>query len=380
MGVNRLKIALVGCGQIADAHLQEIRKIAYTEVVAVCDRQADLAEQAAARFNVPGRFVDAGKMLATVRPHVVHITTPPQTHAPLARQALAAGAHVYVEKPFTVDASEADQVLAAARVADRLVCVGHDQLFDPAWEECRRLVHRGDLGEIVHVDSVQGYDLSGPFGRVLNANPDHWVHQLPGGLFQNVISHALYKVTEFLHDERPQIWAEWFSTVGGARYPTDLHVVFRGERVTATLLFLSGARPVQRVARVYGARKSIEVDLDGRLIRHAAAAKLPGPFAKLEMPARHLCESARTLGRSLWRFARSDLQYFAGMNRLFRTFYDRIRHSGEPPIAYDEIYRVTAIMDDIFTCCRESELTGRNSRNGHVDRRPLLARSTGGWR
>src|SRR3954468_5364024 len=149
MSEPKLKMALIGCGQIADAHLQEIRKVPGVEPAAVCDRHLDLARQAADRFGVPGVYTDVTALLDEVRPDVVHIATPPHTHYALARQALAAGAHVYVEKPFTVDAAEAEEVLKAAEAAGRLACAGHDHLFDPAWLECREIVARGDLGEVV---------------------------------------------------------------------------------------------------------------------------------------------------------------------------------------------------------------------------------------
>src|SRR5947209_3420949 len=100
---TKCKVALVGCGQIADAHLQEVRKVAGAELVAVCDRHAELAGQAAARFGVPAAYQDLGRLLREARPDVVHVTTPPHTHAAVARECLEAGAHVYVEKPFALN-------------------------------------------------------------------------------------------------------------------------------------------------------------------------------------------------------------------------------------------------------------------------------------
>jgi predicted dehydrogenase len=350
---RKVRVALVGCGQIADAHLQEARKVAGAEVVAVCDRHLVLAQQAAARFRVPATFNDLGHMLEQSRPDVLHIATPPRSHLPLARQALAAGVHVYLEKPFTVGVAEADELLRAARSSGRLVCVGHDQLFDPMWQELRQRHRRGEFGRVVHVDAVLGYDLAGSFGKVLASDPDHWVHGLPGGLFHNTISHIVYKITDFLTDERPRIWATWFSDPAASPFPSDLRVMFQGGEVTANLLFLSQARPAQRVTRVYGTRQGAEVDLDGQLIRRYQATTLPGPFAKLQAPYRHLREAVRNLRRNCFRFLRSDLHYFAGMHRLFGLFYQAIREGGEPPIPYAEIRRVTAIMDDIFRVCRE---------------------------
>jgi hypothetical protein len=110
---------------------------------------------------------------------------------------------------------------------------------------------------------------------------------------------------------------------------------------------------MQRVARVQGSRKSIEIDLDAQVIRHYCGPLLPGALGKIEVPFRQLGESARSLGRNLWRFLRSDIHYFAGMRALFANFYRAILADGPPPIPYEEIYRVTALMDEIFCVCQE---------------------------
>jgi predicted dehydrogenase len=361
---KKLKVALVGCGQIADAHLAEVRRIPCAELVAVCDRHLDLAKQAAARFGVPGIYEDMGQMLAATSPDVVHVTTPPHTHEAVARQILEAGSHVYIEKPFTVDAAEARSLLRVADMRSRLVCVGHDQLFDPIWEEVRRCVASGKLGRVVHIDSVQGYNLEGPFGKVLTTETNHWVLRLPGGLFQNTISHGLYKITDFLLDDEPRVWATWFHEPPTTPFPTELRVLLRGDQVTGSLLFSSCIRPIQRVARIHGTRGSLEVDFDAQIIRHYRGARLPGAFAKIEMPFRQMRESARSLGRNVWRFLRSDIHYFAGMRRLFQAFYQAILEGGPPPIRYREVYRVTAIMDEIFRHCR-GEAEAEVGATGH---------------
>jgi len=352
MTKRELKIALVGCGQIADAHLQEIRKIPDVQLVAVCDRAEPLARQAAGRFGVPDIFTNVNELLQSVHPDVLHITTPPQTHRAVALAAFEAGTHVYSEKPFSLDADEATQILSAAQNARLKVCVGHDQLFDPIWVRCREMFRSGRLGDVVHVESIQGYDLSGPFGQVLAAESDHWVHRLPGGLFQNTISHALYRITDFMLDETPQVMAAW-RDVHGAGYPTDLRVMLWGKGVSANLVFSTQARPIQRVARIFGTRQIIEVDMDAQVIRCQPAFTLPGALTKLQVPARQFMEAARNLRRNIWRFARSDIHYFAGMKGIFERFYAAIRDEGEDPISPAEIVRVTAIMDAIFESCRD---------------------------
>lgn len=357
MNEQKLRIGLVGCGQIADAHLQQIRRVTGAEAVAVCDVEPLLARQAAERFDVPMQFSNLNAMLRESQLDVVHVTTPVHTHAPLTTQLLEAGVHVYVEKPFTVDATEAPRVIEVAEENDRLVCLGHDQLFDVEWLRVREIVESGILGEIQHVDSVLAYPIDGPYGRNIVADRDHWVRRLPGGLFQNTLSHPLYRITEFLTDDVPEIQASWFSRLPDIPFPTELRANLQGEIVSGSLLFSSTTRPYHRMARLYGTEAGLEVDLNAQLIRFHRSANYPGAFAKLEMPFRQLRESFGNLRRSVGRFIRGDLHYFEGMKRLFENFYDvvRDRDSHEStemsPVTHHEALRVTAIMDRIFEQC-----------------------------
>lgn len=351
---KKLRVGLIGCGQIADAHLQEIRKIDGADLVAVCDVHQDLADQAAARFDVPRAFDNQTRMLSETTPDVVHLTTPAHTHAPIAMELLRAGVHVYVEKPFTVHPHEAETVLEVARDVGCRVCLGHDQLFDPSWIRCHEMVDAGVVGDVTHVESVLGYPLSGQFGRQVTSDPNHWVRKLPGGLFQNTLSHPLYRITDFLTDDRPELDARWFSGASGVSFPTEFIAHLRGERVTGSLLFSTRIES-QRITRVYGTRGALEVDLDAQVIRVIRGSRLPGAFGKLESPWRHCREAMGNLRRNIWRFLKSDIHYFAGMRSLFEQFYRSIRDGGPPPISDREMLRVTWIMDELFRQCRERE-------------------------
>ncbi len=347
-----LRTVLIGCGQIADAHLQELVHVNQANVVAVCDTIQDLADQAAARFGISHVYSHVSRMLSEQKPDVVHITTPVQTHAVLAEQSLQAGCHVYIEKPMAVDVDEADRVISLARKVNRTICLGHDQLFDPIWQEACRRIENGAIGTVRHVESTLGYPIGGPFGRSVTSDPHHWVHRLPGGLFQNTISHPLYRITEFLRDERPEIIARWSGREHG--FPTELFVWIQGAEVTGQLTFLSRIA-AQRITRLVGEQGALTIDFDGQTIRQEAPPKMPGAFGKLELPFRQWREGARNLRRNVWRFIRSDIHYFAGMRELFRRFYDSLIEGGDPPISTAEMRRVTWIMDEIFRQCRQAE-------------------------
>ena len=99
-----LRIAIIGCGKVADQHVQAIHRIPDCKIVAVCDREPLMAKQLGERFGISACFPDLRELLHAASPDVVHITTPPQSHYSLAKQCLESGSHVYLEKPFTITA------------------------------------------------------------------------------------------------------------------------------------------------------------------------------------------------------------------------------------------------------------------------------------
>jgi predicted dehydrogenase len=350
-------VAIVGCGQIADAHVQQARRAGGC-VVAVCDRSAVMAEQAAARLEVPAWYDDLEAMLARARPDVVHVTTPPASHLAVARAALDRGAHVYVEKPFTVDLAEAGALADAARRAGRLACAGHNLAFDPAVLRLRRLLAEGGLGDVVHVDAMMGYDLAGPFGALAMSDPDHWVHRLPGGIAHNNLSHPLSIALPLLGDGMPAVRA-WGARLrperfGDARDELDdeVRILLAGERATASIQFSCRARPVQLAVTVHGTRGNAAMSLDARTVRVARGSSMPGPFQKVDWALGDAVEAGRELFRRAGDLARARLHYFEGMRELFARFYAAAAGQEEPPVPLAEARRTTAVLDEVFRQCR----------------------------
>src|SRR5207247_5955465 len=183
-----LKVAIVGCGKIADAHASQIQRIRGCEIVGVCDREPLMAQQLYERFPVKRYFVDLEELLSDARPDVVHITTPPASHFDIATLCLEHGCHVYVEKPFTLNEADAQRLVALANKRKLKLTVGHDDQFSHVARRMRALVQNGYLGgRPVHMESSYCYDLSrDAYARALLGDQRHWVRQLPGSLLQNV--------------------------------------------------------------------------------------------------------------------------------------------------------------------------------------------------
>lgn len=357
---SSIKVALLGCGQIVDAHLSQIQRIPYANVVGVCDRHEELAYQAAKRYNIANYFNDLDIMLEKVKPDVVHITTPAHTHYPLAMQLLERNYHVMVEKPFTQTLEETRTVLNAAQEKKLKICVGHDQNFDPMWLRFKKMIEAGIVGKVIHVESVQGYFLTGQFGSLVVADSHHWVHKLPGGLFQNVISHKVARMADIIDLESHTLRGEWWCRPE-YEFPSELDVSFFTTDHSCKLQFLTTIPP-QRLTRVFGQKGTITIDHDTQVIRHSPLPKLKGALAKLEAPFKLCGNSFANLARNVSRFIRSDIHYFDGMKNLFDAFYLSILNDTEAPIKPNEINLVTSLMEQIFNHCKSNEPLSKNQK------------------
>jgi predicted dehydrogenase len=350
-----LKVALVGCGKIADGHIEEIQKMPKrAHVIAVCDRELLMAEQIAGRYAVPAYYDDVDRMLAAERPDVVHITTPPGSHLALARKAFEAGCHVFVEKPLALDSAEAVMLVEEAKRHGKKVTIGYTYLFDPVALQMRTLLASGAVGDVVHVESWFGYNLAGPFGSAILGDAGHWVHGLPGKLFHNNIDHLLNKLVEFIDDEQPRIeahaWRQRPQVFGDSRddMPDELRISIYGKRVSAYGTFTSHVKPAAHFVRVYGTKSIMHVDYVSRTATLDRGTTLPSAFGRLTPAFGQALQYLKQGGRNAAAFARADFQFFSGLNRLIGLFYDSITEGAPAPISTEDMLRISRWMDQIF--------------------------------
>jgi len=351
-----LRVAIIGCGKIADQHVLAIRRIAECTLVAVCDRELLMAKQLGERFGVPDCFFDAQQMLGIARPDVVHITTPPQSHFSLARECLELGSHVYLEKPFTITAVEAESLIQLARSRDLKITAGHNRQFTLEMLEMRRLVEDGFLGgKPAHVESHFSYDLGdASYVGPLLGNRGHWVRQLPGQLLHNILSHGIAKLAEFLDDDIVQITAlahqsPRLQSLAERDILDELRVLLRdGSGTTAFFCFTTQIKPGLNELRICGPTNSLVVDqVSGSLVRlkNRSCKSYLTYFLPPLWSAR---EHFRNAGTNITNFLRRRLYQDAGMKELIERFYRSIQLKGDPPIPYREIILTARLMDEIF--------------------------------
>ena len=350
-----LTIAIVGCGKVADQHVQAIQRISGCRIVAVCDREPLMAKQLRERFGISACFSDVNEMLRTALPNVVHITTPPQSHYSIAEQCLKSGSNVYVEKPFTITARETKSLIHFAESCGLKITVGHNYLFTLEMLEMRRLVKEGFLGgRPVHLESCWSYDLGDTsyVGPVLG-DRNHWVRQLPGQLFHNIISHGVGKLAEFLDDDLTEIIAtahqsEQLRSIGAQEVLDELRVMIRDKNGTTALFCFSTQIRGLNQLRVYGPASSLVADIiTGSVIRRSNRA-YKSYLTYFIPPLKNAREYFRNATRNMASFLRRRLYQDFGTKELMERFYNSIRSGSLPPIPYREIILTARIMDDIF--------------------------------
>lgn len=162
-----IRVGLIGAGYIATWHADAIRATPGLRLAAVCDAAPEAAGALAAALGVPA-FGSVADLIAAGAVDAVHVLTPPQTHAAIAMECLAAGLHVLVEKPMALSLDEAQAMQAAAQAAGRQLAVSHNFLGLPSHGRLRRMLAEGTLGRVSAVRVDWALPLSplrsGPYG------------------------------------------------------------------------------------------------------------------------------------------------------------------------------------------------------------------------
>jgi len=132
------RVALIGTGWYGKSDLFRLIQVASVDVIALCDVDKNMLEAAGKLVSqrqksgkVPKLYGDYKKMLAENQLDIVLIGTPDHWHALQTIDALKAGAHVYVQKPISVDVMEGEAMVAAARKYGKVVQVGTQRKSTP---------------------------------------------------------------------------------------------------------------------------------------------------------------------------------------------------------------------------------------------------------
>ena len=330
-----LRIALAGGGKMAQNHARAIgRTPTPAQLVAVADPSPEA--RAGIQAIAPGAagYADLGELLEKERPDVLHICTPPTTHAALATAALEAGCHVYVEKPFVESGAEAEELLELANSRGLKVCAGHQLLYEPPTRRALELLPA--IGRLSHIESYFSF-------RTVRRAPGGRVPLRSDLQLLDILPHPVYLLLRFLEEGtegRTELTALEVGEGG------TIHALVRRGNLTGNLVVTLDGRPVESYMRLVGANGSIFADYVRSTVQRQIGPGISG-IDKLFAPyrtARQLVGG--TTAAMARRFLKKQTSY-PGLAELFDAFYGSIGTGAESPTSPESILETTRIWEEI---------------------------------
>jgi len=160
---DKVRIGMIGVGQIAQYHMANYSKMDDVELVAAADLDAAKLAQVAGQYKVPNTYADFHKMLERDDIQAVDVCLHNNLHAPATIAAFEAGKDVYCEKPMAGAYIDAERMLKAAREHGRKLSIQLSTLFTPTARAAKILIDEGRLGRVYHARSTGYRRLGRPF-------------------------------------------------------------------------------------------------------------------------------------------------------------------------------------------------------------------------
>lgn len=328
---KRFRAGLVGAGKVCEFHIAAVRALPDVELVGITDTDRKRGHEAAERwdviyFNNLDQMVDAGA-------NVIHVLTPPATHAKIARAALEKGCHVLIEKPVTEDEKDALEIARLAQRKGLVATVDHSLLYDPQVKHAFEVARSGALGDIVSVDVIRGAEYP-PY----EGGPMPPWYRSAGYPFRDVGVHGMYLIQELLGDIE-EVEAEWRSLGGDPNLAYDeWHATVRCKNGGGQIQLSYNMRPLQSQLVIRGTQSELRVDLLARF-----NGKRPTtPLSK----ARERVVQAFT--DSIQPFlVKKDVPGAQGLQHLVAEVYKRLETGENPPVAVEDAAQIVHWVEKV---------------------------------
>jgi predicted dehydrogenase len=341
-----MKAALIGAGHIARQHLACLRELPGVEVVGVCDLSRAMAESAAERFGVARWYTDSRALLDDARPDVVHVTTPPTSHYPLAMAALDAGAHVILEKPATVTFGQLQELVDHARGKGRALVEDYNYLYNGATRKILGLIESGEFGEVTHVEVFICLDILGEGSAFADPNAPHPCLSMRGGAIADFLTHLACLSHAFI-GPHSKVSTSWSKRSPGPLPSDEMRALVVAERGTAMLAFSAQTQPDAFWLRVYGTKMQATADLFETRLSIRRVRSGPKPLR----PLFNSLDEARAVRRSAYGTLRRKLDggpgSYEGLWALLAGTYRALGSGDSPPITPDQIVAVNRLVADL---------------------------------
>lgn len=148
--MKRIKVGIIGTGNISVCHMEGYKALEHVDVVAVCDINEEKVKAYAKKYDVPNYFTDYNDLLAMEELDAVSVTTWNNSHASISIAAMQAGKNVLCEKPLAMNTEEAVEMVRVSHETQQLLMVGFVRRFETNAGYIKEAVDKGELGDIYY--------------------------------------------------------------------------------------------------------------------------------------------------------------------------------------------------------------------------------------
>lgn len=181
-----VKIGILGAADIAPVAVTEpAQTVDGVEVTVVAARDPKRAQEFATKHDIPKVAQTYEEVLTDPTVDVVYVPTPASLHGKWTKKAVEAGKIVLCEKPFTANAAEAREVAEAAQDANVLVMEAMHSVYHPMWQEAKRVIASGELGDLQSIEAVFNWPIP-------DKSDIRWNPELAGGAVMDL---GIYPIT-----------------------------------------------------------------------------------------------------------------------------------------------------------------------------------------
>lgn len=341
--MDRLKVGIIGCGGIATLrHIPAFEKYKNkVEIVAVCDKNLDLAKKAAVKYHVANVFSDVSEMFSKTKLDIVDICTPPQTHAVLALEAIGNRCHVIMEKPMAISSRDCDDMIFKAKQFDVKLCIVHNQLFYPPMLKAKKLVDSGSIGEFI---GMRIY-MSDPRDEMI-MKENYWIHKLPGGLLGETGPHLVYNSLNFIGKVSDiDIRARKFLEHAWAPFD-EFRIELEGEKGNSSVLVSYPSNRRASIIDILGTEGALRLDLVSMtLIRYGENSSMSAVSV-----ARYALGEAFQVVKNVTNNAYNFTTRKTKMAHevVISGFIDSVLDNGRPPVTGEEGRDTVLVLEKII--------------------------------
>jgi predicted dehydrogenase/nucleoside-diphosphate-sugar epimerase len=371
MSTARYRAGMVGAGNICEFHVAAVKKLAPdVELVGVCDLDPERARANAEKWGTTA-YADLDALVAAGA-NVIHVLTPPSSHARIAMAALEKGCHVLIEKPISEDPADAREIAKRAREKNLTVTVNHSLLYDPQVKRALDAVRAGSLGQVVSVDILRGSEYPPYEGGPLPP----WYRDA-GYPFRDIGVHCLYLIQELLGPIE-DVDATWRSLGGDPNLAFDeWRTLVRCKRGLGQFQLTWNTKPMQSQLIIHGTKGVLRVDLFAMFHGKRASTPLPKAAERLVNAFADSLQPLIDVPINVYKFVRKEVQAFQGLRDLVADFYRRLAAGEPPPVSVEDAGAVVHWVEKVARAA-DADHDARLSEFRLSERVPFLVTGASG--